>query len=93
MRLTKRNQSACDAQNPPAERATHCRECLKGLPADRLEVAREEAATGTSRGIHLAARLRSDLCLSCSDPKRVKGSDGAAHRPEGQRVGNGRVSS
>ncbi len=78
---------------PRPEDATRCRECGKGLPADRLAVAREEEATKTSRGHAMAARLRSDLCLPCSEPRTAPGSDGAAHRPEGQRVGNGRVSS
>lgn len=88
--MSRRRQPAPDA---PALRATHCRTCAAPLPADRLAVAREEAASGTSRGHLLAARLRSDQCLRCSDPKTAPGSNGAAHRPEGQRVGNGRVSS
>lgn len=75
------------------EDATHCRTCGAKLPADRLAVAREELASGTSRGYALAARLRGDRCLPCSEPRTPHGSDGAAHRPEGQRVGNGRVSS
>lgn len=78
---------------PRPEDATHCAACGARLPADRLAVAREEAATGTSRGHAMAARLRSDRCLACSEKPAPRGVDGALCRPEGQRVGNGRVSS
>lgn len=85
----RRNRTA----EPRPENATHCAVCGHPLPADRLAVAREEEATGTSRGHAMAARLRSDRCLPCSEKSAPRGVDGALCRPEGQRVGNGRVSS
>jgi hypothetical protein len=67
-RRSPKPQSEEAARYEAGLRATHCLKCGVVLPTDRLQVAAEETATQTNRGLDLALRLRSGVCLKCSEP-------------------------